>query len=300
MKEESVRGSRLVLVIAALMASLLLSALDSTIVSTAMKTIVNELEGMDLYAWPFTIYMLCSTVIIPISGGFADIFGRKPVFLFGIFTFLLGSAFCGLSPNMLWLILFRGVQGFGGGIITTSVFTIVADLFPPTLRGKYMGIVTSMFGLSSIIGPLIGGLVTDYLNWRWIFYLNIPIGVCAIIMILLVMPNFKPEGDIIRKRIDYAGALLIALTFVPLLLALSLAGTAFSWGSPVIILLFLCSAAMLCVFVLVELKSDNPIIPMTFFRDRTIWAGLLCAFITNLVMYAAIFVHTLFYLGNHR
>jgi EmrB/QacA subfamily drug resistance transporter len=286
LNKETVHGSRLVVVIAALMVSLLLAALDSTIVSTAMKTIVNELDGMDLYAWPFTIYMLCSTVIIPISGGFADIFGRKPVFLLGIFLFLLGSAFCGLSPNMVWLIGFRGVQGLGGGIITTSVFTIVADLFPPRLRGKYMGIVTSMFGLSSILGPFVGGLITDYLSWRWIFFINVPLGMAAVALVLLVMPNFKSDG--MRKKIDYPGALFIVLTIVPLLLAFSFAGTSLSWTSPGILLLLLGAAAMLCMFVLAETRSPNPIIPMSFFRDRAIWIGLLCAFVTNIVMYAAI------------
>ena len=276
MKKEQIHGARLVLILASLMASLLLAALDSTIVSTAMKTIVGELQGMEHYAWPFTIYMLCSTVIIPISGGLADIFGRKPIFLIGIFTFLAGSAFCGLSNSMLWLILFRGVQGIGGGILTTSVFTVVADIFPPQLRGKYMGIVTSVFGISSIIGPLIGGLITDFMNWRWIFYINIPVGAAAVVLILLFMPNFKTVDR--QSRIDIPGTLFIVLSLVPMLLAFSFAGSTYAWASPQIIGMLVLSAVMLVFFVIAESRSPNPIIPMTFFKDRTMWVTLVTVF----------------------
>lgn len=286
MKQEAVRGSRLVLIIIALMASLLLAALDSTIVSTAMKTIVSELRGVELYAWPFTIYMLCSTVIIPISGGLADIFGRKPIILIGIFVFIIGSALCGMSQSMTALILFRGLQGLGGGVLTTSVFTIVADLFPPQLRGKYMGIVTSVFGISSIVGPLLGGVITDYLNWRWIFYINIPVGAVAVLLILLFMPNFKSEGR--KAKIDLPGTVFVVLALVPMLLAFSLAGSSYAWGSWQIIGMLLLSAVMLAVFVRVETKAQNPIVPMTFFRDRSIWVTLIVAFLSNAVMFGSI------------
>ena len=286
MSKENIRGARLTLIIVALMASLLLSALDTTIVSTAMKTIVGELHGVSLYVWPFTIYMLCSTVVIPISGGLADIFGRKPVFLTGIFTFVAGSVFCGASPNMTWLILFRGIQGIGGGVIITSVFTVVADLFPPHKRGKYMGIVTSVFGLSSIIGPLLGGLITDYLNWRWIFYINVPISAVAILLIALFMPNFKLEGR--HSKIDIKGTILIILALVPMLLAFSFAGTTYAWNSVQIIGMLVFSAAMLALFAVVETKAQNPIIPMSFFKNRSIWITLIVAFFSNAVMYAAI------------
>lgn len=286
LKQEAVRGPRLILIITALMASLLLAALDSTIVSTAMKTIVGELRSVELYAWPFTVYMLCSTVIIPISGGLADIFGRKPVFLVGILVFIAGSALCGLSGNMTGLILFRGLQGLGGGIVTTSVFTIVADLFPPQLRGKYMGIVTSVYGVSSVVGPLLGGLLTDYLSWRWIFFINIPIGALAVLLVVLFMPNFKAEGR--RAEIDLPGTVCIILALVPMLLAFSLAGSEYAWGSWQIVGMLLFSAVMLAVFVRVETKAQNPIVPMTFFRDRAIWITLAGAFFSNAVLFCTI------------
>ena len=286
MNNENVKGARLGLIIVALMASLLLSALDTTIVSTAMKTIVGELSGMALYVWPFTIYMLCSTVIIPISGGLADLFGRKPIFLTGIFTFVVGSIFCGASPSMTWLIIFRGVQGLGGGIITTSVFTIVADLFPPHKRGKYMGIVTSVFALSSIIGPLLGGLITDYLSWRWVFYVNVPISIIAIALVVPFMPNFKTTGR--QNKIDIKGTVLIILALVPMLLAFSFAGSTYAWGSVQIIGMLAFSAIMLALFAIAESKAQNPIIPMSFFKNRCIWLTLLVAFFSNAVMYAVI------------
>ena len=205
-----------------------------------MKKIINSLHGMgvpclaihNLYALLYRHH--------PDIGGLADIFGRKPIFMIGAFTFLMGSVFCGMSHSMTALILFRGVQGLGSGILTTGVFTIVADLFPPQLRGKYMGIVTSVFGLSSIIGPLIGGLITDYLSWRWIFYINLPIGIAAVILILLFMPNFKAKEE--SNRVDYSGTIFIVLSLVPLLLGFSFAGSTFAWGSVQIIGLFAFSA----------------------------------------------------------
>ena len=286
MKTKNLSKAGISLILVGLMASLLLSALDSTIVSTAMKKIVNDLQGMEYYAWPFTIYMLCSTVITPISGGIADIFGRKPIILIGILTFLIGSVLCGISQSMMQLIIFRGIQGIGGGIIITSVFTVVADLFPPEKRGKYMGIVTSVYGLSSIIGPLLGGLIIDHLSWRWIFYINVPVGILAIAIIAFVMPNFKTEGQ--KKSVDYSGTIAIILALVPMLLAFSWAGKNYSWLSVQIIGMFVFSLVMLAIFVFFESKSQNPIIPLSFFRNRGINVTLFVAFLTNGIMFAAI------------
>jgi EmrB/QacA subfamily drug resistance transporter len=268
------------------MASLLLSALDSTIVGTAMKKIVNDLQGMEYYAWPFTIYMLCSTVVTSVSGGMADIFGRKPVFLFGILAFLTGSALCGMSQTMLQLIIFRGIQGIGGGILVTSVFIAVADLFSPEKRGKYMGIVTSMYGLASIIGPLLGGLIIDHLSWRWIFYINIPVGIFALAIISFVMPNFKTEGQ--KKTVDYSGTAAIILALVPMLLAFSWGGKNYSWLSVQIIGMLIFALLMLTLFAFFESKAQNPMIPMSFFKNRSINVTLIVAFLTNGIMFAAI------------
>lgn len=286
MKTKSLSKAGTMLILAGLMLSLLLSALDSTIVGTAMKKIVNDLQGMEYYAWPFTIYMLCSTVITPVTGGIADIFGRKPVFIIGILTFLTGSALCGISQSMMQLIIFRGIQGIGGGILVTGVLIVVADLFPPEKRGKYMGIVTSIYGLASIIGPLLGGLIIDHLGWRWIFYINVPVGIFALAIIILVMPNFKTEGQ--KKSVDYSGTVAIILALVPMLLAFSWSGKNYSWLSVQIMGMFIFSLAMLALFVFFESKAQNPIIPMSFFKNRSINVTLIVAFLTNGIMYAAI------------
>ncbi|HEX3078491.1 MAG TPA: MDR family MFS transporter [Lachnospiraceae bacterium] len=286
MNTNNLNKTRTTLILAGLMASLFLSALDSTIVGTAIKRIVNDLHGMEYYAWPFTIYMLCSTVITPVSGGIADIFGRKPVLITGILTFLTGSVLCGMSQSMIELIIFRGIQGIGGGIIVTCVFTVVADLFPPEKRGKYMGIVTSIYGLSSILGPLLGGLIIDHLSWHWIFFINVPVAVIAVAIITFVMPNFKTEGQ--RRSIDYSGTVAIILALVPMLLAFSWGGKSYSWLSVQIIGMFIFSFAMLALFIFFESRAQNPIIPLSFFRSRSINVTLFVAFLSNGIMYAAI------------
>ena len=278
--------SKITLLMAGLMASLLLAALDSTVISTAMKSIAVSLGGMQYYSWPFTVYMLCSTIAIPVCGGLADIYGHKPVFLTGIAAFLAGSCLCGLSQNMGQLIAFRGLQGAGGGMIVSGVFTVVADLFEPADRGKYTGIVTSMYGLASIIGPLAGGFVTDTLGWRWVFFLNLPLGAAAILIFALSMPSFQ-SGEA-KRRPDYAGILTLVLTLLPMLLDFSLAGNLFDWFSAPCILLFAASAVMLAVFIIVERKAENPMLPPTFFKDRAISISFAIAFFSQALMFSAI------------
>ncbi|MDP4094515.1 MAG: MDR family MFS transporter [Bacillota bacterium] len=283
---KNITPKRVKLILIGLMAALLLAALDSTIVGTAMKKIIEDLHGIEQYAWPFTIYMLCSTAAIPVFGGLADIFGRKPIFLLGILIFLTGSALCGTSQNMTQLIIYRGFQGIGGGILVSNVFAIVADLFPPEKRGKYTGIVTSMYGLASVIGPLIGGFITDNLNWRWIFYVNIPIGIAAGIIIFFALPNFGHSD--IKKSIDLKGIFIFILAVTPLLLALSWAGKDYPWLSVQIVCLFAFSAVMFLLFGFIEKKSSNPIIPLSLFKNRTINISVIIAFLTNALMFAAI------------
>lgn len=286
MSEKQMSRSKIILLLLGLMASLLLSALDSTIVSTAMKSIVSSLNGMQYYSWPFTIYMLFSTLAIPICGSLADVYGHKPIFLIGIATFLTGSGLCGLSQTMVQFIVFRGLQGIGGGMIVSGVFTVIADIFEPADRGKYTGIVTSMYGLASIIGPLAGGFITDFLGWRWIFYLNLPLGILALIILAVAMPGFK-SGEL-KNPVDYAGIVALVCTLVPLLLAFSFGGNIFDWKSVSCLSLFILSAVMLIIFISFERKSCNPLLPPAFFKDRAISVSFLIAFFSQALMFSAI------------
>jgi MFS family permease len=257
----------IVLIMIGLMISILLSGLDSTIVGTAMPRIVSDLQGMNLYAWPFMIYMLCSTIAIVLFGKISDTHGRKPIFLIGIISLLIGSMLCGLSRSMTQLVILRGLQGVGGGILISIAFTILADLFPPRKRGKYAGLLTSMWGIASIIGPAIGGFITDNLSWRWVFYVNIPLGLIAIVMTITSLPSLK--GTDTKKVIDYTGAAILTVALVPLILAFSWAGTTYPWTSVQIIGMLLFSLVMLSVeYVNICSRSKR-------FPSSTVWTSYL-------------------------
>ena len=285
MEKSIVTKKRMVFLFVGLMASLLLYALDTTVVSTAMKAITGELNGVRFYSWPFTSYMLCSTVAIPICGEISDLLGHKPIFLSGILTFLFGSALCGLSRTMMILIVCRGIQGIGGGMIVSSVFTVVADLFPPSQRGRYTGLVTSMYGVASIIGPLAGGFVTDHLGWRWIFFLNLPLGIFAASLIWINLPDSKPEEG---KKTDVPGILTLVAALIPLLLAFSMVGSSFDWLSFPFWSLISVSALFLTVFGFLETKAESPVVPLTYFQDRAISFSFLMAFLNQALMFAVI------------
>lgn len=285
MKKMIFSKKQIVLIFIGLMTSLLLYALDSTVVSTAMKAITGELNGVQFYSWPFTAYMLCSTVVIPICGGLSDLHGHKPIFLAGIAVFLLGSALCGLSHSMIELIICRGIQGIGGGTIVSSVFTVVADLFPPSQRGKYTGLVTSMYGVASIIGPLAGGFITDDLGWRWIFFLNIPLGIIAAWLLAMNLPGSRPEG---KKKTDIIGIAMLIAALTPLLLSFSLVGSYFNWMSVPFWSMISVSALFIAVFVFIETKTENPVVPIPYFKDRAISFSFLMSFLNQALMFAVI------------
>src|SRR5438093_1053557 len=247
----------LVLTVAGLMLGLLLAALDQTIVGTAMPRIVTELQGFEHYAWVTTAYLLSSTAVVPISGKLSDLYGRKMFLLGGSALFVLTSALCCLSQDMTQLIVFRGMQGLAGGVLTSTVFTVISQIFPPAERARFQGIFSGIFGFASIVGPLIGGYLTDNLSWRWVFYVNLPVGAVAFMVLLLSFPNVRPAGG--RRYIDYLGAALLVLGVVPLLLALSWGGNTYDWDSLVILGLFAFAAVMLVIFGLVESRAIEPI-----------------------------------------
>jgi EmrB/QacA subfamily drug resistance transporter len=277
----------------------LLSALDQTIVSTAMPRIISELNGLALYSWVTTAYLLTSTVMVPIWGKLGDLFGRKPVLLAGILIFLAGSWLSGLSGEfgdlpligggMVQLIVFRALQGVGGGALFTTAFAIIGDLFPPRERGKVGGMFGAIFGLSSTIGPLVGGYFTDHgtvtlaghvvAGWRWVFYVNLPLSILSLFMILVKMPKMSHQA---RGKIDFIGAGLIIATVVPFLLALTFGGRTYPWGSPVELALFGGAAAGLVLYVIAERFASDPILPLDLFQNKVFTTANLAGFLVSM------------------
>ncbi|GAC1326639.1 MAG: multidrug efflux MFS transporter MdtP [Chloroflexota bacterium] len=285
----------LILTVIGLMLGLLLAALDQTIVGTAMPRIVSELHGFEHYAWVTTAYLLTSTTVVPISGKLSDLYGRKVFLLGSAFGFVLTSALCGLAQDMTQLIIFRGLQGIAGGVLTSCVFTVISQIFPPAERGRYQGIFSGIFGFASIVGPLLGGYLTDNLTWRWVFYVNLPVGVIALLVLWFSFPNVRPT--VRERRIDYLGALTLILGVVPLLLALSWGGTEYAWGSIQIIGLFVFSIVMLGAFLLVEQRAAEPIIPLSLFGNRVVATSVLALMLMAIGMFGTVLFIPLFIQG---
>ncbi|MFE5797333.1 DHA2 family efflux MFS transporter permease subunit [Streptomyces sp. NPDC056503] len=279
------QSHRTVLVaIGALLLGMLLAALDQTIVSTALPTIVSELGGMEHLSWVVTAYMLASTAATPLWGKLGDQYGRKRLFQAAIVLFLIGSALCGIAQDMSQLIAFRAVQGLGGGGLMVLSMAIVGDLVSPRERGKYQGLFGAVFGATSVLGPLLGGLFTEHLSWRWVFYINLPIGVVALFVIAAVL-HIPVRST--RHTIDYLGTFLIASVATCLVLVASLGGTTWAWGSPQIIGLVLLGAVLLVWFVYVERRAAEPVLPLKLFRIRTFTLVSVISFVVGFAMFGA-------------
>jgi EmrB/QacA subfamily drug resistance transporter len=287
---------------AGLMLSVLLASLDQTIVGTAEPRIIAQLSGFDRYPWVSTVYLLTSTLAIPIFARLSDIYGRKWFFLTGCGTFILTSALCGASGTMNWLpfdgmsqlIVSRGLQGIGGGMMMGLAFTIIGDVFSPAERGKYQGFFAATYGLASIFGPTLGGWLTDHVSWRACFYVNLPVGIVAILAIYLYFPYWRPEG--VKRTIDWSGVASLILCIVPLLLALTWV-TDYGWASVRVICLLTLSVLMLAVFIRAESRAAEPLIPLILFRNSIISMSAVASFILGMGMFGVIIYLPLFMQG---
>lgn len=268
--------------------SLFLAALDQTIVGTAMPKIVSELNGLQDLSWVFTAYLLTSTISIPIIGKLSDLYGRKIFFLGGISIFLLGSVLSGLSQNMTELILFRAIQGLGAGGIMSNSFAAIGDLFPPAQRARWQGLFGGIFGIASVVGPTLGGYLTDNISWRWNFYINVPVGILALVFIGFLMPNIihRREGE--QRSIDFAGAGALTSFLVPLLLAMVWGGNQYPWDSWQVISLLTFSGIALLGFLYIESVAHEPIIPLKFFRSNVFTVSSIITFLTGFGLFGAI------------
>ncbi|MDX6400861.1 MAG: hypothetical protein QOF27_1467, partial [Gaiellaceae bacterium] len=276
---------RIRVIFGALMLVILLASLDQTIVSTALPTIVGELGGLQHLSWVVTAYLLASTVTGPLYGKFGDLYGRKIVLQTAIVIFLVGSALCGLSQNMAELIAFRALQGLGAGGLIVTAIAVVGDVIPPRDRGRYQGIFGAVFGVSTIIGPLLGGFFVDNLSWRWIFYVNLPVGAVAFIVI---GATFHSRAVTKQHKIDYFGAALLAGGLSAVVLFTSLGGTTWPWGSAQIIALIVIGVASLAAFAFVESRVPEPILPLSLFRNRTFAVTSAVGFIVGLSLFGAV------------
>ena len=285
---------RVILATAGTMLALLLAALDQTIVGTAIPRIVADLNGLDRLAWVTTAYLVTSTTMTPIAGKLGDLFGRKPFLLAGMIGFVVASAFCGLAQDMTQLIVFRGIQGIFGGVLFATVFTVIGDLFPPSQRGRTAGLFGAVFGLSSIVGPTAGGFITDHFGWRWVFEVNIPVGIIAVLVVLAGLPFVRSKAS--WRDIDFYGAVSLAGGVVPLLIALTITRD-HAWSSPEVSGLLALAAVMLAVFMFVESRVEHPIVPLHLFKNATFTVSMLVGFLTAFGMFGSILFTPLVFQG---
>lgn len=271
-----------IIVTIALMLGMSLAALDTTIVGTALPSIVGKLGGITLYSWVFSAYLLTSTTTVPIYGKLADLYGRKPLFLFGSILFVAGSVACGGSQTMVQLIIFRAIQGLGAGAVQPIVLTIIGDIFSLEERAKVQGLFSGVWGISSVVGPAAGGLIVDHFSWRWVFFINVPFGIASV---LLLAFSLKENVERKKRSLDYLGTLTLTGGIVALLFALLQGGTTWAWNSLPSIGLFVAAVVLLVLFVLQERRTAEPILPLSLFNNRIIAVASIGGLILGIVMF---------------
>ncbi len=282
------KETKIVPVMSALMLGIFVASLDNTIVATSMGSIIGDLGGMDKYVWVTSAYLVAEMAGMPIFGKLSDMYGRKKFFMFGILLFLFGSILCGTAQTMVQLCIFRAIQGIGGSALMPIAFTIIWDVVPKEVRGKMSGIFGAVFGLSSIAGPLLGSFITDHFHWRWIFFINIPIGLIALVLILVF---YKESKFHTVQNIDWIGSILLISFSVSLMFALELGGHTYSWDSWQILSLFAASIICLILFLLVEKKVKDPILPFNLFKERLYTTSVLTG-----MFYGAVFMVSTIYI----
>ena len=250
-----------------------------------MPRIVSELQGLDYYAWVTTAYLVTSTALVPVAGKLGDMFGRKPLLLAGMIGFVAASALCGLSQNIFELVLFRGIQGLFGGVLFASVFAVIADIFPPEQRARMSGVFGAVFGLSSVVGPTLGGYLTDGPGWRWVFYVPVPLGVLAVALVAVALPNVRSKAQL--RDIDWVGTAVLVAGLAPLLIALSITND-YAWTSPQVLGLLVLAVVLLGAFFIIERQVENPIVPFHLFRLNVFTVSVMVSFFSAIGMFGAV------------
>lgn len=276
------------LVLTGLLLAMFMAAIDNTIVATAMGSIVSDIGGMDKISWIMSAYIVATMAGMPLFGKLSDMYGRKIFFIAGLTIFLIGSILCGFAVSIEQLIIFRAIQGIGGGALMPIAFTIVYDVFPADKRGKMIGLLGAVFGIASVAGPLLGAFITDNFGWAWIFYINVPLG---LIVFSLVMIHYKESLNRMRQKIDWLGAATLLIAILSLMFALEMGGSQYAWGSGIIISLFTSFVVFFGLFCFVEIKAEEPIIPFFLFKGRLFSSSQILAF-----LYGATFIILITYL----
>ncbi|MGD6803205.1 DHA2 family efflux MFS transporter permease subunit [Rossellomorea aquimaris] len=291
---EHLEPKKKILIMLAIMSAMLFAALNQTIVGTALPTIISELGGIEYYSWVFTIFMLTSSVTAILVGKLSDMYGRKPFILIGLGVFTAGSFLNGLSTSIIELIAFRGIQGLGAGMIMSTSFTAVGDLFAPRERGRWQGLMGGIFGLASVFGPTLGGWIVDNAEWHWVFWVFLPFGLVAFLMIWRLFPSQTIKE---KKKVDYLGSIMLSLTIIPLLLAFTWGGNDFEWVSFQITGLFSVTAAALILFIMIEKRAANPVLPLHLFKNQIFTLSNAIGFILGAGMFGAIMYMPFFIQG---
>ncbi len=285
---------RVAIALVGVLLAIFLSAVSQTSIATAMPHIIADLAGFDHYTWAATAYLVAAAIAAPVGGRLSDLYGRRSFFIVGLLIFVVGSVLAGLSQSMTHLVAARAVQGVGGGILMANCVAAIADLFEPQRRGKFMGLVGAVYGLASVIGPVLGGYITDHFDWTWVFLVNVPAG----IVVLLILLRFPESGSATRNlKVDYPGIATLALTLTPIMLALSWAGAHHPWASPQVLGLLVLGLAMAGALVWVESKAEHPIVPLAIYRNRTVVSCIAITGLTGFGFYSCIVLMPLFLQG---